>query len=127
MSKDELKLLLAMLPAMSAHFKSNPDSLLSKIFGAFTVKIDSTSDVHLMLMENTMQLQNPDNGLKYIFDLKGSLVDRKVKGSIKPTTTLKDCNFLIAAEHSKNFISLSSRQKSKLLKIVNSDVEFLSG
>jgi len=45
--------------------------------------------VHIMLMENTLRLKNPKK-LKYVFDLKGSLVDRKVKGDTKPSTTLKD-------------------------------------
>lgn len=44
-------------------------------------------------MENTLQLQDPDS-LEYIFDLKGSLVSRRVKGKIKSSTTLKDKNFL---------------------------------
>jgi hypothetical protein len=36
-------------------------------------------------MENTIFLEDPKD-LNYIFDLKGSLVDRKVKGKIlKPT------------------------------------------
>ena len=96
MTKHELNLMLKMLPALAEHFKQNPDSLLSKIIGVFTVKTNSTNEVHLMLMENTLQLKNPEN-LKYIFDLKGSKVDRKVKGCIKPSTTLKDENFLIAA------------------------------
>ena len=96
MSKDELKWLLDMLPALSAHYKKVPDSLLAKIFGVFTVKACSTNEVHLMLMENTLRLKNPD-GLKYVFDLKGSMVDRKVKGEITSSTTLKDLNFLIAA------------------------------
>jgi hypothetical protein len=47
-----------------------------------------------MLMENTMQLENPKN-LRYIFDLKGSTEDRKVKGKTKNSTTLKDQNFLL--------------------------------
>lgn len=97
MSKAELNLLLGMLPAMSDHFKKNPDSLLAKILGAFTVKTDSTDAVHLMLMENTLQLKNPD-GLRYIFDLKGSLVDRKVTGKVTNKTTMKDVNYLIAAK-----------------------------
>lgn len=32
--------------------------------------------------------------LRYIFDLKGSTVDRKVNGETKPTTTLKDQNYI---------------------------------
>jgi hypothetical protein len=46
-----------------------------------------------MLMENTLQLKDPSL-LKNIFDLKGSLVDRNVKGQTTPTTTLKDQNFI---------------------------------
>ena len=42
-----------------------------------------------MQAENALQIQNPGN-LKFIFDLKGSTVNRKVKGKIKSTTTLKD-------------------------------------
>lgn len=65
----------------------------------FTLKTDATSEVHLMLMENTLQLKDPD-GLKYVFDLKGSLVNRKTKGKIIPSTTLKDVNYLLASKES---------------------------
>ena len=88
-SKSELDTFLKMLPALAEHYKNNEDSLITKTFGAFTVKTDSTNEVHLVLMENTLQLKNP-KGLQYIFDLKGSLVDRKTKGKITPSTTLKD-------------------------------------
>ncbi len=50
-----------------------------------------------MLMENTMQLNNVSK-LQYVFDLKGSTVDRKTSGKIKPSTTLKDNNFLMCVE-----------------------------
>ena len=84
-----------MLPALAEHYTNNEDSLIVKTFGAFTVKTDSTGEVYLVLMENTLQLKNK-KGLEYIFDLKGSLVDRKVKGKTTPLTTLKDSNFLLA-------------------------------
>ena len=67
------------MPELSEHYKKNKDSLITKILGAFTIKTDATSEVHLLLMENTLQLKNKD-GLDYIFDLKGSTVARKVKG-----------------------------------------------
>ena len=41
-----------------------------------------------------MRLKSEEN-LKYVFDLKGSTVDRKVKGITKTSTTLKDVNFLM--------------------------------
>ena len=91
------------------------------------MKTDATNSVHLMLMENTLQLKNPE-GLKYIFDLKGSLVDRKTKGKITSSTTLKDVNFLLASStNPSNFINLANSLKEKLLQIIRKDVDFLSG
>lgn len=97
MKDDELKLMLKLIPDYVKHLKNNKKSLLGKIFGIFTIKADNISEVHVMLMENTLRFENTKN-LKYIFDLKGSLVDRSVKGFTKPTTTLKDLNFMIAAK-----------------------------
>jgi 1-phosphatidylinositol-4-phosphate 5-kinase len=114
-----------MLPALSEHYKKNPDSLLAKIFGVFTVKTGSTNEVHLMLMENTLQLKNPD-GLKYIFDLKGSLVDRKISGKISSSTTMKDVNFLLATESNPGFINLGNNTRKKLLHVIKADVDFLA-
>ena len=58
--------------------------------------------VNIMLMENTLRIKD-ENNLKYVFDLKGSTVDRKVKGKTKKSTTLKDINFRMAAKYNKNF------------------------
>ena len=124
--KGELQLLLQMMPSLARHYKENPDSLIVKTFGAFTVKTDSVCEVHLVLMEYALQLKNPD-GLQYIFDLKGSLVDRKTKGKIKSTTTLKDVNFLMAVKANPDFVSLGQRTRKKLLRVINADVDFLSG
>ena len=115
MTKNELDLMLKILPQLSQHYKRNQDSLLAKIFGIFTVKTNATNMVHLMLMENTLQLKNPD-GLKYIFDLKGSLVDRKTKGKVTSSTTLKDINFLLASsDHPEDFVNISDAAKRKLM------------
>ena len=57
MTKGELDLFLKLLPRVSDHFKKVPKSLLSKIFGVFTVKMSRVDPVHIMLMENTMRLK----------------------------------------------------------------------
>ena len=93
MTDGELKLMKKLLPRLAEHYEKNPESLIAKIFGIFSVKTESQNPVHLMLMENTLQLKDPSN-LQYVFDLKGSLVDRKTKGCARPSTTLKDQNFL---------------------------------
>ena len=90
------------------------------------MKTDATNEVHLMLMENTLQMKSAD-GLKYIFDLKGSLVDRKTKGKITSSTTLKDVNFLHASSTDPtSFVNLADGLKRKLLSVVRKDVDFLS-
>ena len=101
--KEELNQLLRLLPMLKEHFRKNPRSLLSKIFGVFTVKTKQMSDVHLMLQENILRFKKPEN-LRFIFDLKGSLVNREVRGKKKNTTTLKDVNFLSEIKSDENFM-----------------------
>ena len=59
MTDEELKLFRKLQPALSEHYKKNPMSLLAKIVGVFTVRSNRMSDVHLALMENTLQFENP--------------------------------------------------------------------
>ena len=80
--------------------------------------------VHIILMENTLRLKK-ESQLKYIFDLKGSLVDRKVKGVTKVTTTLKDVNFLMAAAKNKNFTQQARNERMLLRNTLIKDVAFL--
>jgi hypothetical protein len=94
MSSSELKLMTRMMPNYTKYLKENKFSLLCKILGIFTVEAESFSRVHIMLMENTIRLKDPQN-LKYVFDLKGSRVDRTVSGKTAKSTTLKDMNFLL--------------------------------
>ena len=59
------------------------------------------SEVHILLMENTLRYRD-DSRLKYVFDLKGSFINRRVTGKTKNSTTLKDVNFIMAKEVNKN-------------------------
>ena len=63
--------------------------------------------------------------MKFIFDLKGSLVGRAVKGKIKSTTTLKDLNFLKAKKVNPNLVRFDPEVREKLRSIMKKDVEFL--
>jgi hypothetical protein len=58
-----------------------------------------------MLMENTLQARDRQN-MKYIFDLKGSIVDRKIVGKTQISTTLKDVNFIVAKKYIPNLTTL---------------------
>jgi hypothetical protein len=55
--------------------------------------MEEIEPVHLILMANTNQ--NNTKFLEHVFDLKGSLVSRVVKGrTFKNTATLKDINIM---------------------------------
>ena len=52
--------MLKILPEYVEHHRRNPDSLLAKIFGVFTIKKYGMGNVHVMLMENTLQIKDPE-------------------------------------------------------------------
>ena len=94
MPKDELDLLLKLLPKFHEHLSRNPDSLLSRIYGVYTVKMESYGEVHMIVMGNVIRWDNVKDVTR-VYDLKGSSFSRKVKGlRIKASSTLKDLNFL---------------------------------
>ena len=67
-------------------------------------------DIHIMLMENTLRIRD-ETKLNYVFDQKGSLVDRKVNGQTSTSATLKDINFLTASKVNKNLMKFKSNDK----------------
>lgn len=59
-----------------------------------------------------------------VFDLKGSTHKRETHGCVKPSTVLKDLDFLkIKREHHK-FLRLASTNRA-LIKVLRRDVHFL--
>jgi hypothetical protein len=55
--------------------------------------MEDVEPVHLILMGNTKK--SNDKLIINVFDLKGSFINREVKGkNLKPTATLKDINLL---------------------------------
>lgn len=99
MSDGELKVFLKMLPEYEQHLTVNKHSLFSRIFGVYTIYMNKVSSVNLILMANTLNFKANDQ-VKYIFDLKGSTISRLVKpeDAPKPTSVLKDTNFLSIIE-----------------------------
>jgi len=70
-----------------------PNSLLARIYGIYSVRMDEQAPVKLIVMGNSKFAKN--NLVNGVFDLKGSLVNRYVPGGPhKPTATLKDINLL---------------------------------
>ena len=78
MTDEELHFFLKILPDYELHFKENPDSIISRMYGVYTIRMEKIATVHLMLMSNTLKFRNGD-AIERIFDLKGSTVAREVK------------------------------------------------
>ena len=53
MNNNELKVFLAAIPTYLFHLKSNPNSLVARIYGIFTVMMEDIVPVHLLLMSNS--------------------------------------------------------------------------
>lgn len=94
MNNEEYKTFKGIFKDYFQYLLKHEDSLLARIFGIFTIKKEKLQPVHLILMGNTCTLQGKK--LKYMFDLKGSFVNRETKvGKVhKPSQTLKDINLL---------------------------------
>lgn len=125
MTSAELKLFLKMLPDYELHLNENPQSIISRIYGVYTIRMQKIATVNLMLMANTLMFRNSSN-IERIFDLKGSTVSREVKidSKTKNSTTLKDTNYLkIQKEH--ELFNLMEDDNIKMNSILKADVKFL--
>ena len=98
MPSSELEFIQKILPRLHKHLKNNPSSLLSRIYGVYTVEMQDYQKVHLIVMGNTLRFDNK-NDVTRIYDLKGSKFSREVKGRISSGTTLKDINFIKNQHH----------------------------
>lgn len=61
MNKEELELLQRILPNLHKHLKQNPNSLISRIYGVYTVEMQDYEKVHLILMGNTLRFDNKND------------------------------------------------------------------
>lgn len=90
------------------HLKENPESMLARIYGVYTVRSFGIQPVNIMLMAHTLKIKDPEM-VQAVFDLKGSYVNRNVPVN-KYTSkhrTLKDTNLLEMLATNKIKFSLS--------------------
>jgi len=122
MSKEEITVMLKILPNLIEHLRKTPTSLIAKIFGIFTIVKEGLGTVHVMLMENTLQFKN-EKSLECVFDLKGSTYDRATKGELKKGTIRKDLDMLSLKKKRPGLFKISAINKN-LLKALRRDVHF---
>ena len=95
---------------------------MNTIDGIYSVKMEDQKPVKLIVMENGMKGISDVLG---VFDLKGSMVNRIVKGkNFKPTATLKDKNLLLMNQE-KIWLRFSEKDRKEILKIMRTDVKLL--
>ena len=74
-----------------SHLKKNPKSIVAKIYGIYTIKMEDINEVHILLMDNLfLHVKNKISE----FDLKGSTVNRVCHQPFTMKDCLKDINFL---------------------------------
>ena len=106
-----------------AHVSTNTQSLLARIYGIYTVKMEDQEPVHLILMGNTKK--SNDANIVNVFDLKGSFVHREVKEkNLKPTATLKDIN-LLNIRKEKMILRFREEDQIEIMKNIERDAEIL--
>ena len=81
--------------------RSNPKSLIARIYGIFTVEMEDIEPVDLLLMANAAHC-GPN--IENVFDLKGSIINRNVEIWSENTDCLKDVN-LIELVKEKKFLN----------------------
>lgn len=78
MTIDDFNAFQRLLKPYFEHINRYPQSLLARIYGVYSVQMDETLPVYLILMGNSKKSDNKH--IKSIFDLKGSMVKREVPG-----------------------------------------------
>ena len=111
--KDEELDLLARKGLLEKYYnflKSNPESMLARFYGIFTIKIKFMKPINVIIMDNIMGKHTDD--IVRVFDLKGSTFQRIHPGPYKNTTTRKDLNF---KEETEFRVQTSEPKQKRLL------------
>lgn len=129
MTPTDLKEMIFSLHQFYMHYDQNPNSLLARIFGCFTIQMDKFSPVHVMIMENVIP-PVPGYDLNHVFDMKGSEFSREVLKkkqmemlrNEKATggLVLKDLDF-VRLKQLRKFISLTDEDWRALTDRIMSD------
>lgn len=122
MNDREMKVMNTCLVDYFEHFRQNPDSLLARIYGIFTVRMEELVPVHILLMQNSAQA---GKNIEYVFDLKGSEANRFVPEAEQTKGgTLKCMNLLSVCK--EEFLLVWQRQDSKIInERIRRDTKFL--
>ncbi|KAJ3165157.1 Phosphatidylinositol-4-phosphate 5-kinase [Irineochytrium annulatum] len=117
----EHKFMRAILRDYHAHVTSNPETLLSRIFGLHRVKLPGNKKIHFVVMGNVFP---PNKDIHETYDLKGStvgrlLTDEEMKAN--PLAVMKDLNWIQRGRK----LHLGPGKKRIFMEQIERDVAFL--
>ncbi|KNA02105.1 phosphatidylinositol-4-phosphate 5-kinase [Plasmodium vivax North Korean] len=115
----------ALLPKYYNHIRSNPDSLLTRLYGIHCIKYKSGSarsskKIYFIVMNNFFSSAVE---IHRRYDIKGSLVGRTVPPAKREdhTIALKDVDI----DELGDRINVGEKNKQKLLQVIKADADFL--
>ena len=122
----ERKTLLEILREYYNYIKDHKESLITKIYGIYTVVIKNASSVNIILMQNLFGCEV--RHVQKIFDLKGSTVQRKTKNpqNWKRGQVLKDLDYSWLTKVERKLINFKEEDYKNIENILRSDINFYS-
>eukprot|EP00949_MAST-11_sp_MAST-11-sp1_P004563 g4563.t1 len=123
LKQSELPFLLSILPNYVAHLETEPETLLVKFYGVYTVTLGKFKR-HLIAMPNVLK---SDVSIDEVYDLKGSTRNREVTQEEidAGVSTLKDLNFDNRCRELGEGIMLDDAMTKKFLCQLDSDLILL--
>ena len=123
-SAEERKTLLDIFHDYFNYIKTNETTLITKIYGVYTLVIKNASSVNIILMQNLFGC-SPIH-IQRMFDLKGSTVQRKTKGVQKwrKDQVLKDLDYQWLTKVERKLINFKKEDIDDTKKILNNDISF---
>lgn len=138
MPKNERIIYLEMLTKFYQHFKDNRGSMLAKMYGIYTVRLQGMNPIDLMIMGNSIRKTSPSNSIPYKFDLKGSKIKRSSLPNkihlyskrsfdlLTKSQVLKDLDFrLLANKGNSNLVNISILDRRRVILAMKNDIDFL--
>lgn len=106
MTESDFNAFMRLFRSYVRHICRNRKSLLARVYGIYSVRMGEQTPVRLVVMGHTMQVQSKAL-VDHTYDLKGSMVNRIVKGFVKKTAPAKDKNLLFDAKYEENFLDFT--------------------
>ena len=109
------------------HIIENEQTLLAKLYGAYSIIIGGVSKINIVLMQNINPLGFDNLYFKHYFDLKGSLQGRRTANmrKVERGHALKDLDFLNIQKMNDELIDFNSGIISEVLDKLYSDLNML--